>query len=199
VADAPRDTRPANTAGTNPASDGSRSAPPTRLSRRLYLFLTAGLWIASLIVALEGNRLLAIALQAVAGVFVLMFVYWMWTVVPVPFRRTTPWEAVLYLFVPLVGLYWLFQVFWGYAIDFNRYADRIEGSASKTIRRLRPALGILFCVSFLVFLWGQVVRVFSPTLELFANLVWLTALVLYETAVCHSVNSLADFNARGRA
>jgi hypothetical protein len=37
--------------------------------------------------------------------------------------RTTPGQAVGFLFIPVVNFYWIFQAFWGYAKDFNANID----------------------------------------------------------------------------
>lgn len=62
-------------------------------------------------------------LVMVAGaVVVLRFVYRMWDGLRADGPRTSPGKAVALLFIPVFNLYWMFQVFGGFATDFNRAA-----------------------------------------------------------------------------
>ncbi|MGI6707074.1 MAG: hypothetical protein ACOX6S_12895 [Clostridia bacterium] len=56
-----------------------------------------------------------------AGVFV--WLYQMWDFVQKGFPRTNPRKAVGFLLIPFYNFYWVFQAFWGFARDFNRYIE----------------------------------------------------------------------------
>jgi hypothetical protein len=54
----------------------------------------------------------------------LRFVYVMWSGLPADQARMTPARAVGLLFIPLFNVYWTFQVFAGFAKDFNAVCAR---------------------------------------------------------------------------
>src|SRR5262249_39559951 len=46
----------------------------------------------------------------------------LWAAIQDGNARTTPGMAVGLSFIPFWNLYWMFQVYYGWALDFNRYA-----------------------------------------------------------------------------
>lgn len=59
------------------------------------------------------------------GAIVMLVLYYkMWAAIQDGQARTTPGKAVGLLFVPFFNLYWAFQVIWGFAKDYNAYAQR---------------------------------------------------------------------------
>src|SRR5215471_2350261 len=62
---------------------------------------------------------LAISGGLYASVVYLVFIYKIWDAIPDRFARTTPGKAVGFLFIPIFGIYWIFQVLWGFAKDCN--------------------------------------------------------------------------------
>src|SRR5262245_28246666 len=57
---------------------------------------------------------------AIATIFHLMMVYKMWKSLQGGQARMTPGKAVGFLFIPFFNIYWLFQVYPGFASDYNR-------------------------------------------------------------------------------
>lgn len=73
--------------------------------------------------AVSATLLIVTGLMVIAGAVILMrFVYRMWAALRGKGARTTPGKAVGLLFVPIFNVYWGFQVFPGFATDFNRVA-----------------------------------------------------------------------------
>lgn len=54
-----------------------------------------------------------------AAVVTMVFIHRMWASIQGSPARMTPGQAVGYLFIPLFNIYWIFQVFWGFARDYN--------------------------------------------------------------------------------
>jgi hypothetical protein len=67
---------------------------------------------------------LGLLLFLFAMVCVLVLIYKMWAAIQDGYARATPGKALGFLFIPLFNFYWWFQVFWGFAKDFNAYVDR---------------------------------------------------------------------------
>ena len=47
-----------------------------------------------------------------------------WQTLQDPHARTTPRKAIGFMFIPLLNLYWVFQLIWGFAKDYNAYCRR---------------------------------------------------------------------------
>ncbi len=58
------------------------------------------------------------------AVLYLVLLYKAWAAIQDGQVRTTPGKAVGFCFIPFFNLYWIFQAFYGFAVDFNRYAAR---------------------------------------------------------------------------
>ncbi|MCA9627773.1 MAG: hypothetical protein KC766_08910, partial [Myxococcales bacterium] len=119
--------------------------------------------------ALFGGLVLTIALGALAAVqpklaflaamapigFVLgwisqfVLLYRCWQAIQDGNARTTPGKAVGLLFVPLLNLYWVFNVLPGFATDYNRYIQRHRVDAEPLSQNLIlaamvvPGLGLV--------------------------------------------------------
>ena len=59
-----------------------------------------------------------------AAVVMLILCYRMWQSIYDNYARMSPGRAVGFLFIPLFNLYWIFQVLWGFAKDYNSYISR---------------------------------------------------------------------------
>jgi uncharacterized membrane protein len=57
----------------------------------------------------------------IAMVYAFILLYRMWSIIQDGNVRTTPEKAVGFLFIPLFNFYWIFVVYYGLAVDFNRY------------------------------------------------------------------------------
>jgi len=104
--------------------------------------LLAGLWGGFTPITLMGAEAMVVLLSVFGlGVFCL-FVYYMWASLQGGQVRTTPLRAVGFLFIPIFNLYWLFQVWWGFAKDYNAFAAQ----RSPESPRLSEGLCLAFCV-----------------------------------------------------
>jgi len=57
------------------------------------------------------------------AVMISILVYRLWIAIQPGHPRTTPGKAVGFLFIPLFNLYWVFQAYFGWAQDYNRYVQ----------------------------------------------------------------------------
>lgn len=115
------------------AAPAAMAAPASRrrMNPGLYLFFLIGSSLGAIVsfgLAQEratreaaGAIPLFVLLAAVTGI---VFVARMWGSLAGRGARTSGAVAALGLFVPLFNLYWVFQVFPGFATDFNRAAER---------------------------------------------------------------------------
>ena len=69
---------------------------------------------------------IAFGLSIYALIVLLIFIYRIWQGIQDGYARTTPGKAVGLLFIPLFNIYWVFQVFWGFAKDYNSYLRRYD-------------------------------------------------------------------------
>lgn len=84
---------------------------------------------------------------SLAGAIVLfVLIYRMWASIQDGYARTSPGQAVGFLLIPFFNLYWLFQVFWGYAVDFNAYLVRHRLEAA----RLRSGRFLTYSIASIV-------------------------------------------------
>ena len=74
----------------------------------------------------EARILLVVAglLQVYAGAMFLRLIHRSWAAIQDGHARMTPAKAVGLMLVPLFNLYWQFEVFVGFAKDFNSYISR---------------------------------------------------------------------------
>lgn len=59
-----------------------------------------------------------------------------WESIQDGYARATPQRAVGYSFIPIFNFYWIFQLSWGFAKDFNSYLDRHNISSPKLSEEL---------------------------------------------------------------
>ncbi|MEK6233369.1 MAG: hypothetical protein N2C14_01525, partial [Planctomycetales bacterium] len=77
----------------------------------------------------------------------------MWSAIQDGEPRTTPGEAIGYLFIPGFNLYWMFQAYWGWARDFNRYVKKQRIDAPHVSEAAPLVLCLLFLGAVLAWLW----------------------------------------------
>jgi hypothetical protein len=63
-----------------------------------------------------------VPLQVLAAIAHLTFVYRFWSSIRDGSPRMSPGKAIGLLLVPFFNIYWLFQVYGGFATDSNKYA-----------------------------------------------------------------------------
>jgi len=56
----------------------------------------------------------------------LRVIYKAWAALPSSYARTAPGQAVGFMFVPFYNLYWVWNVYAGFAKDFNRYVKEVD-------------------------------------------------------------------------
>jgi hypothetical protein len=87
------------------------------------------------------------------------------------------------LFVPIFNCYWAFQVFWGFARDYNRYVDR-HGLRTRKL----PAW--LFLVLPITGLFGMIPAQVFPPLFVCLTLANMVAALVLIAKICDAVNAV---------
>jgi len=87
-----------------------------------------------------------------AAVVALMLYYKMWDSIQDGYARTSPGKAIGFLFIPFFNFYWVFQVMWGFAKDYNAYVDRYAINSEKLPEGLFLAFSILPFTTWIPFL-----------------------------------------------
>src|SRR5258708_16700916 len=95
------------------------------------------------------------------GIVNLIFIYKIWDAIADQNARTTAGKAVGFLFIPFFGMYWIFQILWGFAKDCNAYIDRHSINAPKLPAGLFLACAILPFASFIPFVGIAALIVFA--------------------------------------
>ena len=153
-----------------------------------------------LVPSLAGLFVNYVELLAIAAF--LWMTYWMWKSIEGPRARMTPGKSVGYQLIPAYGLYWMFQVYPGFATDFNKHAKSVGESVGAPAPRLSRGLMLAHVVLFM--LTASMTKMASqPTYQMSNNIgvaavlisVWLAAIVVDAIVigkVCDAVNWLAD-------
>lgn len=128
-----------------------------RVSKRFYLSSAAVGVLGSILLAFglygvrrsDADPLLLLGGLAVAysAIVTLVLYYKMWDAIQDGHARTTPGRAVGFLFIPLFNLYWIFQVLWGFAKDYNAYVYRYAIRAPRVSEPLFLTAAILTLAS----------------------------------------------------
>lgn len=116
----------------------------------------------------------------VGTVFHMILVYRMWSAIQGGVARTTPGKAVGFLFIPFFNLYWMFQAYWGWAVDYNRTASAVGFHGPPASEGLGLAYGILTLCSMV------------PYLGSLAGLAGLVILLIFLADSIDRVNALTD-------
>jgi hypothetical protein len=132
-------------------------APPVRMNKWTYRLVIIGGILLSAALGTWGatersvSELLAFFWIPIVPALVMQWVlvYKMWSAIQDSHVRMSPAKAVAYLFVPLFNLYWIFEVFPGFATDFNNYVARHRLQVKPLSRGLilawllLPGLGVI--------------------------------------------------------
>jgi len=89
----------------------------------------------------------------IAMIVHLVFVYKFWKSIQDGRPRMTPGKAVGFLFIPFFNVYWLFQVYPGFATDYNRYIQEKGIQARPLSQGLLTAMAIFILISIPVVNW----------------------------------------------
>ena len=115
----------------------------------------------------------------VSAVFYFRLLYLAWAAIQDGPARTTPGKAVGFCFIPFYNLYWAFQAFHGFAVDFNQFATQ-RGLSVRMPEGIFLAYSILLIASSL------------PILSIFAILPMLVLFVMVIIHLCDAVNAVGD-------
>lgn len=112
------------------------------------------------------------------SVVTLVFIHGMWASIQGGPARMTPGQAVGYLFIPFFNIYWVFQVFRGFAQDYNSMLYR----RGLNLEPLPEGIFLAFPIITLT-LW-------IPGLGQLTSIVGLVLLLLIVARVCDGINTL---------
>ena len=77
-------------------------------------------------------------------VMVTILFYKLWQSIQGGTVRTTPRKAVGFMFIPFFNIYWMFQLTWGWAIDFNKYVEEKKINTPKVSESIPYQICILW-------------------------------------------------------
>ncbi len=107
-----------------------------------------------------------------------VLIYKMWAAIQDGHARTTPGKALGFLFIPFFNLYWMFQVFPGFAKDYNAYVDRQDLG----VPHLSTALFTAYCA---LILCG-----FIPLVGIAADIAAFVVGIAMIAKICDAVNAI---------
>lgn len=67
---------------------------------------------------------LFLVLNILGSVLMFILTFRSWRLIQDGYARTTPWRAILFLFIPFFNFYWIFVCFYGLATNLNKYKQR---------------------------------------------------------------------------
>ena len=147
------------------------------MSKALYILTIVGgniLTLAFVILAIDPKTTeMAAAVPIpilIATIFHLMLVYKIWDSIRDGNPRMSPGKAVGFLFIPFFNIYWLFQVYPGFATDYNNYLQQKGISAKPLSHGLMVAMAIF-------------ILIFVPIVN------WIV-IAMGISALCNAVNAL---------
>ena len=108
----------------------------------------------------------------------LVFIHRMWASIQGGSARMTPGQAVGYLFIPFFNIYWIFQVFRGFARDFNSMLYRCDTNPEPLPEGIFLAFSII------------TLTVWIPALGQITSIIGQILLLLIVSRVCDRVNTL---------
>jgi len=88
--------------------------------------------------------------RVIAAIGFLVLLYRFWQVLQVENLATTPFLAIILLFIPIVNLFWIFRVFWGWMLSYNKVISKFHLNVSP----LRPGLGFAASIAPLLIAGG---------------------------------------------
>jgi len=174
---------------------------PTRpinpISKGLYIGMIYGslvlsivLYIPAIFLLMEGGRdeemigailsCSAVLPVILGSVFICMLVYKAWAAIQEGPVRTTPGKAVGFLFIPLFNFYWIFQAYYGWAVDYNKYIT----SANLNLPRISQGVPLTLCI---LALCGII-----PFVGILLALVNLILGIIFINSVINGVNRLSQ-------
>ena len=113
-------------------------------------------------------------------VMLMILVFKMWGAIRGGVARTTPGQAIGFLYIPLFNFYWIFQAYWGWTKDYNATIARYGITAPRAPEGIVLALCILTFLSWV------------PVLGTIIFPVNLVLLFIFLNSGINAVNALAD-------
>jgi hypothetical protein len=132
---------------------------------------------------------MATLLAVLGTVTIFVLLYRAWGALQDGHARTSPGRAVGFLFIPIFGFYWIFQVLWGFAKDFNALVSRHSMDAARLPPGLFLAQAILIVSTILIRVDPVIGFVICPI----SYVLWLVMV----TKICDGVNALPLVTAQG--
>ena len=171
------------------AQAASRVKDAKRLNRWFklhYICLAAGIPLAFGIAVFSGDPdstfgllvgllfiIVAIVLSVLTFVFGCLILHKLWSLIPTHKARTTPGQAVGFLFIPLFDLYWVFIAIYGLAKALNAETGR------KSVSEVASFIYCCsFCVYIVAFFWERVAGSEAPAwiVSIVQNVLWFVML-----------------------
>jgi hypothetical protein len=137
-------------------------------------------WI--LILNIIWMYILLFAISIYSTVITIILVYKAWQAIDDGKQRTSPGKAVGFYFIPYFNFYWLFQIYWGYAKDYNAFLDRYQ----LNLKKLSENTFLTFCITVLVCI--------IPGINVLALIVVLIYGGLVINQQCDAINNLVNVN-----
>ena len=145
---------------------------------------------------LRVSDIMSSVLYTYSFVVSLILLYKAWASIQGRYARTTPCKAVGFSFIPLFNFYWNFMVYWGFAVDYNKF---LFGHRVVAPRR-NESIFLVYCLLMLLgaMLSGVLFLAFLNNGMSVIGLVWripisiLLFIVINQT--CDGINNLARFS-----
>lgn len=109
-----------------------------------------------------GMLMLAGLCALVPTVAFMIMLYKAWTAINDGQARTTPGQAVGFMFIPFFNIYWMFMAIFGWAQDYNKYIAR----HNLRVQPMGEGLFLALPICHLVFAPAAVVLVFLVTSQM---------------------------------
>lgn len=122
----------------------------------------------------------SVLLSLVAAVTMFVLIYKIWAAIQDGNARTTPGKAVGFLFIPFFNIYWYFQAFWGWTVDYNKYVAR-HGITNA------PRMSEGFALALNVLMLTMII----PYLNILISIAVVVMLIMFLNSAMNGVNALA--------
>ena len=126
-----------------------------------------------------GIIFLAYVPMLYGAIVVMVLIYKMWSAIQDGYARATPGKALGFCFIPFFNFYWLFQVYYGFAKDYNAYIQRHNISVAP----LPEGLFLTVCILTLT--------TWIPLLGVLLALVNVVLMIIMVSKICDAVNAIA--------
>lgn len=156
------------------------------LALLVMVFLFGALFPRGSVLHLIIFSFIAYALLIYALVLYFILIYKMWLAIDGLGARTSPGKAVGFMFIPLFNLYWMFQVFWGWTVDFNKIAKERNFNSPHMPEGLALTATIFGVIGFI------------PYLGLLLWPVQIILLTILFTKICNGINSMPEIPSEQR-